>query len=320
MIEALLQLEGQWYRPLAILLLALLVDLVVGEYPSFIHPVVWIGTVIGLLRRIAPMRGSAVPFLYGLGMAVVVPSLFALGAVALLQPLRGLGLLVAEVLLLKSTFAVRALGRAAYEMHSALKRQDLDAARLGLRSLCSRESHRLTSEGLSAATVESIAENTSDSFVAPILFFALFGIPGAVFYRAVNTLDSMIGYHGKYEYLGKASARFDDLLNLVPARITAVMFLVAGVFVGADVGNGARILIRDGGATASPNAGRPMAAMAGLLNVLLAKEGAYSLGDAKHPVTPRYIRRAFVISAVAVVASVGALAGALGTLHVLFEG
>jgi adenosylcobinamide-phosphate synthase len=112
----------------------------------------------------------------------------------------------------------------------------------------------------------------------------LFGVPGAIFYRAVNTLDAMIGYRGRYEYLGKAAARLDDLLNLVPARLTAAFLLLSGTLAGT-VRNGWRILLRDGANTASPNAGRPMAAMAGLLRVELTKDGHYRLGDAERPIT-----------------------------------
>src|SRR3954467_13894357 len=124
---------------------------------------------------------------------------------------------------------------------------------------------------LVAASVESVAENMSDSFVAPLFYYALFGLPAAVAYRAVNTLDAMIGYRGRYEYLGKAAARLDDLLNLIPARLTAGLLLVAGALRKADGGGGPLILRRARRATASPNAGWPMATVAGLLSVCLAK-------------------------------------------------
>jgi adenosylcobinamide-phosphate synthase len=146
--------------------------------------------------------------------------------------------------------------------------------------------------------------------VAPLLFFACFGVPGALAYRAVNTLDAMIGYHGRYEYLGKASARLDDLLNLVPARLTAALLLVAGALLGHDVRRGWRILRRDGGRTESPNAGRPMAAMAGLLGVRLEKQGHYRLGDPLHAVGARTIAAAWRVTALAMALAFG-LAAAL---------
>jgi adenosylcobinamide-phosphate synthase len=135
-----------------------------------------------------------------------------------------------------------------------------------------------------AATIESVAENASDSFVAPLFWFALLGLPGAVFYRAVNTLDAMIGYRGKYEWLGKTAARLDDALNFVPARITAGLLLAAAWLQRRDVRRAMRILARDGSRTETPNAGRPMAAMAGVLGVELTKPGHYRLGDPREPV------------------------------------
>ena len=109
-------------------------------------------------------------------------------------------------------------GRRRLRVVRPLEHGNLEDARAALRSLCSRDPSELTSEGLLAATIESLAENASDSFVAPLFFYALFGVPGAVGYRAVNTLDAMIGYRGEYEWLGKCAARLDDLANLIPAR------------------------------------------------------------------------------------------------------
>jgi len=152
---------------------------------------------------------------------------------------------------------------------------------------------------VAAAAIESLAENLSDSFVAPLVAYALFGLPGAVAYRAVNTLDAMIGYRGRYEYLGKAAARLDDLLNLIPARVSAGLLLVAGALTRADVAGGIRVLGRDRRATASPNAGWPMATMAGLLGVTLEKPGHYRLGDGPAAVAPSDIDRAWRIVAVA---------------------
>jgi adenosylcobinamide-phosphate synthase len=196
-------------------------------------------------------------------------------------------------------FAVRALRDAAFALRDALALGDIARARLDLGSLCSRSADALDEEALVAATVESVAENTSDSVVAPLFFFACFGLPGAVFYRAANTVDSMMGYHGKLEYAGKAGARLDDLLNLIPARITAALLLVAGALAGADVRRGLRVLWRDGGRTESPNAGRPMAAMAGLLGVRLFKQGHYELGDACQTLRAEHITAAWRIASLA---------------------
>jgi adenosylcobinamide-phosphate synthase len=184
-----------------------------------------------------------------------------------------------------------------------------------LASLCSRDPAALDAGQLAAAATESLAENASDSFVAPLFYYALLGVPGAIGYRAVNTLDAMIGYRGRYEYLGKAAARLDDVLNWIPARITAALLVVAGALTGRDAAGGWRVLRRDGGRTASPNAGRPMAAMAGLLGVALDKPGHYRLGDGPAPTAAAIAAAWRVVTVAAALAAAAALL-TLGARHV----
>jgi adenosylcobinamide-phosphate synthase len=264
---------------LAVLAGALALDLVVGEPPKLLHPVVWMGRLQRLLRRLAPRRPAGA-FAWGSLMALLGPLLFGGGAWLLLRalgrwPLVELGV---EICLLKSAFAVRALAAAGLRVARALAAGDLEAAREGLRSLCSRDPSRLPAPLVAAAAIESVAENTSDSVVAPLCYWAVAGVPGALAYRAANTLDSLIGYHGETEWLGKPAARLDDALNLVPARLTAALLVIASAIAARPV-NAVRIWLRDGGATESPNAGRPMAAMAGALGVELEKVGCYRLGS-----------------------------------------
>jgi adenosylcobinamide-phosphate synthase len=296
---------------LAVLALALAIDLLLGEPPARLHPVVWIGRSIAGLERVLPRSGARRQLVAGALLALLIPCAFAAAAaavLALLAPWPLLQLTVAA-LLLKSAFALRALGRAAQVTRAALASGRVDDAREALRSLCSRDPARLDAPALVAATIESVAENSSDSVVAPLCYYALFGVPGAIFYRAVNTLDAMVGYRGRYEYLGKASARLDDLLNLVPARLTALLLLAAGALQRKRVARGFAILRRDGALTASPNAGRPMAAMAGLLGVQLEKAGDYRLGDADLALEPRAIDEAWQLAALG--AALGALLAAL---------
>jgi adenosylcobinamide-phosphate synthase len=303
---------------LALLGGAILVEGFLGEPPAAWHPVVWMGRVTRAAER-RLIGGAPVAQLgAGLLMALAIPLAFAAGA--------GLSLRAAApwppvhallgIWWLKSTFAVRALGAAARAVRDPLRRQALAPARRALRGLCSRDPAALDAVAVTAATVESLAENSSDSVVAPLFYFALFGVPGAVFYRAVNTLDAMIGYHGPYEYLGKAAARLDDLLNLVPARLTAALLLLGGALTGQDPRGGWRVLRRDGGRTESPNAGRPMAAMAGLLRVQLDKRDCYRLGDPLEPAGIDKIDAAWrvvlVASAAAFLATAAALAVAGG--------
>jgi adenosylcobinamide-phosphate synthase len=188
----------------------------------------------------------------------------------------------------------------------------IDAARAGLRALCSRDPSALDERALVAASIESVAENASDSFVAPLFWFAILGLPGAVFYRATNTLDAMIGYRGKYEWLGKASARLDDALNFLPARLTAWLLLAAAWLQRRDARRGARVLARDGARTESPNAGRPMAAMAGILGLELAKAGHYRLGDALEPLVPAQIDEAWRLTRLAALLAVVVACAILG--------
>lgn len=270
-------------EPALALAAALAIDLAVGEPPNALHPVAWLGHAVSAALRLSPRRSEAARFVFGVVLALVFP----LGAAALGLAVERLGTelspfvgFVLQVYALKSAFAVKALGGAAEELARTLRTEGLEAARPLLRSLCSRDPSSLDESGLATGAVESLAENASDSVVAPLFYLVLFGLPGALFYRAVNTLDAMVGYRGEYEWLGKASARLDDALNLVPARLTALLLLVSGALLGLDARRGLRILLRDGGKTESPNAGRPMATAAGLLGVVLDKPGAYALGDA----------------------------------------
>ncbi len=284
---------------------ALAFDLLVGEPPNALHPVVWMGTLQQRLRGWAP-RSPAAAFCYGLVMALAGPLVFGGGAWALLRALAPFpwAQIAVEIYLLKSAFAVRALASAASRVARSLAAGDLAGARQGLRSLVSRDTSELTAPLLAAAAIESVAENASDSIVAPLTYYLIGGliggVPAALAYRAANTLDSMIGYHGETEWLGKAAARLDDALNLIPARVTALFITVAALLVGASPGGALRVWKRDGASTESPNAGRPMAAMAGALGVELEKRAHYKLGAGGRAATGDDIGRAnFILTAVA---------------------
>jgi adenosylcobinamide-phosphate synthase len=285
---------------LAVLCGALAMDAVAGEPPARFHPVVWMGRLLRFFRRWAPARPLPA-FLYGAGMAALGPLLFGLGSAALIRPLERwpLAQIAVEIYLLKSAFAIRALAAAALDVRASLVKSDLAGARLALRSLVSRDTSSLPAPLLAAAAVESVAENASDSVVAPLLYFALLGVPGALAYRAANTLDAQIGYHGETEWLGKAAARFDDALNLLPARLTAALLVAASAICRASPLGALRIWWSDGSATESPNAGRPMAAMAGALGVQLEKIGHYRLGAPAPPPGPSEIAHSVAILVVA---------------------
>ena len=181
--------------------------------------------------------------------------------------------------MLSTTFAVAGLARAGNRVRDSMNANDIDESRLGLRNLVSRDPSVLRPSQVAAAAIESVAENTTDSYIAPWLAFAFLGLPGAFAYRTVNTLDSMIGYRGCYEYLGKASARLDDALNLIPARVSALLILVSGSLHGLPARRGWTWAWRGRLLTESPNAGWTIGGMSGVLGVVLEKKSYYRIGD-----------------------------------------
>ena len=267
-----------WDSPflhIGILIAALAWDRWLGEPNVKIHPVVWMGNCIGFMRSKSPTN-NVYAFLWGILMATILPMVFATLAILTFIPWIGIGI---AVWLLTSSFALRGLIDAGMHVSECLDKGDLSGARMGLRSLCSRDPEGLDEVLVSAAATESVAENCSDSLVAPLFWFVLGGVPGALIYRCVNTLDAMVGYRGKYEWLGKASARLDDLLNLIPARLCAVFILMVGsISKGASLRFGLNTLLNDRNVTSSPNAGWPMAAISGLLQVELEKPNHYIIG------------------------------------------
>ncbi len=307
--------EKQWLD-IWVLVLAVALDLALPEPPLAAHPVVWMGKLAGLLDRLSPRSGRVLPFLAGLGIALAVPATFGGAAFAVawwLQKLGPLPYLVVGAVLLKTTFTVRGLARAARQAGRALEAGDMDGARQSLRSLVRRDAGNLTVPLMASAAVESVAENTTDSYIGPWLAFALLGLPGAFMYRAVNTLDSMLGYHGPYEYLGKASARLDDVVNLVPARLSALFIVVAGAPMRLNVRHAWQRMWREHGTTESPNAGWTMSAMAGLLGVALEKPGRYHLGEGlRDPAAPDVYSAVWVCYAVALLGIAAAAGIVLG--------
>ncbi len=261
-------------------LLALLWDRLLGEPPARLHPVVWMGHAVRAFDR---LRGRHDLILGGL-MALSIPATFAFGAWLLPW---WLGFVVC-----KCMFSLRMLRDAGLEVAAALEADDLPRARSGLRSLCSRDPRTLHAEDVASGAASSLAENVTDSVTAPFFWYAIGGLPAMVFYRAVNTMDAMIGYRDpRNEQWGKAAARLDDLLNLVPARLTALSIVAAAAVVPDASASGAfRAWRRDASKTPSPNGGHTMAAVAGALGVALSKPGVYVLGAPGAPPSAATIR------------------------------
>ncbi len=205
------------------------------------------------------------------------------------------------------------LGGAALAVGRALDAGDLAAARRLLPALCGRDPEQLDAPGLARATVESVAENTSDAVVAPLLWGAMFGLPGLLGYRAVNTLDAMIGQRSpRYQRFGWAAARLDDVANLIPARVTGFLAVALAPTVGGRSRRALRTLLRDGRRHPSPNAGQCEAAFAGALGVRLGGRNSYQgraeqrglLGDGAPPAAAD-INRAVRLSRLVGVAALG---------------
>lgn len=269
---------------LLVLLLALALDTAFGDPPNRFHPVAWLGGLIGLEFKLAPRRGAKRQLIYG-GLAVLITTAAATAAAYFLfSYLRGaqpIAFVILGGITLKLTLSLRGLRQAAL----LVKRQVLAAsdagARESLKALVSRDTAKLTPAETLGAAVASVAENSCDSFTAPLFYFLIFGLPGAVAYRVVNTYDAMVGYRGEYEYLGKAAARLDDLLNLIPARLTALTLVGAAWLCRQRVGDAWRAMRRDHRRTPSPNAGWTMSAVAGALDVRLEKRGIYAIGGTR---------------------------------------
>ncbi|MGD9116886.1 MAG: cobalamin biosynthesis protein [Dehalococcoidia bacterium] len=278
-----------------VLPLALAIDLAIGSYPYPLHPVVWMGRVISAGLKIAPKRGNKARFVYGVFMVCFTVALFGVPVYFLLSYIRGLSplaYLFLAALLLKATFSVRGLYRAAMKVKRLLAQSKIAEARKETGYLVSRDTKQLGRRALTSAVVEMSAESLTDAIVAPLFYWLLLGVPGAVAYRVVNTFDARIGYHGQYEYLGKFAARLDDVLNYIPARIAGLVLAAAAYLKRENGGAAWRIMRRDRSRTESPNAGWTMAAAAGALEVRLEKAGCYRLGDAVRPLVPDSITAA----------------------------
>ena len=267
---------------LLILFLALVIDLTLGEPPRVIHPVVWIGKVASFLIKGGSRRSPTVQFLYGLGVVLAAAGIFVGPVYFVLPYLKSLNLVayvVVAAVILKTSFSLKELRRAALRVKNLLAEDKLAEARFELRSLVGRDTGKLDKSLMVSAAVESVAENSCDSFVAPLFYFLLFGVPGAVAYRVINTLDAMIGHHGEFEYLGKFAARLDSAANFIPARITALTMVLSSWICRKKASAAWQIMLRDRGKIESPNAGWTMSAIAGALGVQLEKAGYYKLGD-----------------------------------------
>ena len=256
----------------------LLLDLLLGDPHGWPHPIVWIGRLIerleGWLRdTVQPVRLA--------GILLVLLTLLGTGfSAALLLKLAGvfsawLAWLV-SLWLGWSCLALRSLDRESRVVIDELEAGDLPGARQALAQIVGRETGGLDEEGVLKATLETVAENASDGVIAPLFYLLLGGPILALLYKAASTLDSMVGYKNeKYREFGWAGARLDDLLNLIPARLTGLLLVIAAFPLQLNGWEALRIMVRDAGKHASPNAGWPEAAVAGALGIQLGGAATY---------------------------------------------
>lgn len=285
--------------------LAVIIDMVLGEYPDRIHPTIGIGKIIAYLKRKAKSANPHVEKANGVLLALVIILVVALPVFLLLWWLRvtfgSIPYIIVGAVLFKATFAIKGMSQYTLPIAKALKQNDLNGARKWLPYIVRRDPNNLNERQIISAAVESIAESTTDGITAPFFFFALLGVQGAFAYRVINTLDSMVGYKtAEYKNIGWFSAKLDTLTNYVPARLTAYLMVAAAFLLREDWRESWRILQRDKHKTASPNAGYTISAMAGALNVQLEKQGYYTLGD-DHGISAEHILKALRVMTVTAV-------------------
>lgn len=287
--------------------LGYLIDLLIGDPHWLYHPIRIVGNLISLLekwlRALFPKTEKG-ELTAGVFLVILTSGLTTAAAAGILyagyliHPAVKFGL---EVLMCYQLLATRALRDESMKVYEKLKENDLEGSRYAVSMIVGRDTKNLDDIGVTKAAVETVAENTSDGILAPMLFMVIGGPVLGFFYKAVNTMDSMVGYKNeKYLYFGRTAAKFDDILNYIPARISAWMMIFSCLFSGLDAKEAYRIYKRDRYNHASPNSAQTEAVMAGALHIQLAGDAWYfgklykkkTIGDAVRAVEYEDIRRA----------------------------
>lgn len=287
---------------ICILVLAVIIDLIFGEPRNRFHPVAWLGKLIELLFKnsfVSGINSRLLKKIYGtFAASMLVLFVFVMVYQSLCAAYGCMQIISIPVfaVFLKLTFSIKGMQNHAVRVFNDLKKQDISGARKSVSMLVGRDTKNLNERQVVSAAVESVSENMVDGIMSPVFYFTLaylitHSIPAAVSFaaafRAVSTLDSMVGYRNeKFIDIGWFSARTDDVFNYVPARLSPLFFLNF---------NSIKISLRDHSKTPSPNSGWPMSAMAGALNVLLEKPGFYKLGDDKESLKPEHISSALKV-------------------------
>jgi len=291
---------------LCALLIGYILDLIFGDPYSLPHIIRLIGTLISktekILRRIFPKSNKG-EFIAGIFLVIIVTVIPTIITIIILKACESVSVylrLVVEGFICYQLLATKSLKNESMKVYKELKNNDLEAARYKVSMIVGRDTIALTEEGITKATVETIAENTSDGIIAPIIYMIMGGAPIGLFYKTVNTMDSMVGYkNDKYLYFGRFAARFDDVLNYIPARISAYLMLVASFITKMNGKNAYKIYKRDKYNHSSPNSAHTEAVCAGALEIQLAGDAYYfgelykkkTIGDSIRPIEIEDIRR-----------------------------
>lgn len=288
------------------LFFGIILDFILGDPHGWYHPVIGMGKVITktetAVRKIFPKSkkgeriGGALLAVVVIFVSVAIPAVLLYAAYRL-HPAVGVML---EAILCYTMLAAKSLKTESMKVASALEKEGLEAGRKAVSMIVGRDTQRLDETGVVKAAVETVAENTSDGVIAPLLFMGIFGALGGFFYKAINTMDSMIGYKNEtYRYFGTAAAKLDDVVNFIPARISALMMILSAFLCRMDGKGAFRIFKRDRYKHASPNSAQTEAVMAGALGVQLAGDAWYfgvkhekpTIGDNNRPIEILDIKR-----------------------------
>ena len=287
-----------------------ILDLLIGDPHWLYHPVRLIGNLISLLESILLKEKdtSAKKYRKGMVLAILTPLITGIVTVSILVVGYHINMIlgcVIETIMCYQILAVKSLKVESMKVYYALDKEGLQQARNAVAMIVGRDTKQLDEHGVVRAAVETVAENTSDGVIAPLFYMMLFGAAGGFVYKAVNTMDSMIGYkNDKYLYFGRCAAKLDDVLNFIPARISGCLLTLAAYLLpGADGKNAWRIFLRDRRKHASPNSAHGEAACAGALHLRLAGDAWYFgvlhkkqfIGDNDREIVPEDIWKASLL-------------------------
>lgn len=288
--------------------LAVILDFLIGDPYWFPHPIIYIGKLIKFLENFFRKRCKSEKTLKLSGgvIVIVVMSMSFLIPCFILYIARNLFWIhhILNIIIIWTTLAARCLHKEGIKIYESLKKGNLEDARLKLSYIVGRETKELTKKEVIRADVETIAENTADGVIAPLLFAMIGGAPLAMLYKGVNTMDSMLGYmNKKYKNIGFLPAKCDDVFNYIPARITGILICLASPFCGGNILQSLRIMLRDRKNHKSPNCGYPEAATSGALRIQIGGTNTYfgetvvkpTIGDPINELSLEHIKYTIVL-------------------------